>query len=263
VIWDGRRKKICPFKSEDDGRFMIALENHVAVVTGASQGIGRAIALGLAAKRVRLFLIGRNSTALQEVAELARESSPRVVVHAIDLVADGAITDIAKNLDQQLGGLDVLIHCAGAYSMSDLQTASVEEFDRLYRTNVRVPYLLTQSLLPVLKRKKGQVVFINSTQGLQARAYVGQFAATQHALKAIADSLRDEVNSDGIRVFSVYPGRTATPRMESIFKMEGREYKPELLLQPEDIAEVVMNALIMPLTAEMTNVTIRPLKKSY
>lgn len=242
---------------------MIVLENHVAVVTGASQGIGRAIALGLAAKKVRLFLVGRNNTALQEVAELARKSSPRVVLHAVDLTTDGAVTDIANNLSRQLGGLDVLIHCAGSYSMGDLQTASVEEFDRLYRANVRVPYLLTQSLLPMLKKKKGQVVFINSTQGLQSRACVGQFAATQHALKAIADSLREEVNSDGVRVFSVYPGRTATPRMEAIFTMERREYKPELLLQPEDIAEVVINALMMPLTAEVTNITMRPLKKSY
>ncbi len=242
---------------------MMTLENHVAVVTGASQGIGRAIALGLAAKRVRLFLVGRNSTSLHEVAELARKSSPTVVAHAIDLVSDGAIADIVKNITQKLDALDVLIHCAGAYSMASLEIASVEEFDRLYRTNVRMPYQLTQSLLPMLKRKKGQIVFINSSQGLQARARVGQFAATQHALKAIADSLRDEVNSDGIRVFSVYPGRTATPRMESIFTMEGREYKPELLLQPEDIAEVVMNTLMMPLTAEVTNITLRPLIKSY
>ena len=242
---------------------MIALKNRVAIVTGASQGIGRAIALGLAAKRVRLFLVGRNSTALHEVAVLARESSPLVVVHATDLVADGAITGIMENLSKQLGGLDVLIHCAGAYSRGDLQTASVGEFDRLYRTNVRGPYLLTQSLLPMLKKMKGQIVFVNSSQGLQAQAGVGQFAATQHALKAIADSLRDEVNSDGIRVLSVYCGRTATPRMEAIYKLEGREYKPELLLQAEDVAEALINALMMPLTAEVTNLTIRPLIKSY
>lgn len=242
---------------------MITLENHVAVVTGASQGIGRAIALSLAAKRVRLFLVGRNSTMLHEVAELARKSSSMVAVHAIDLVSDGAVIDIAHTVSRQFGDLDVLIHCAGAYSKGDLQAASVEEFDRLYRTNVRVPYLLTQSLLPMLKKRKGQIVFMNSTQGLQAQAGVGQFAATQHALKAIADSLRDEVNSNGVRVFSIYPGRTATPRMEAIFTVEGREYKPELLLQPEDIAEVVINTLMMPLTAEVTNITIRPLIKSY
>jgi len=242
---------------------MIALENHISVVTGASRGIGRAIALGLASQRAVLFLVGRNRTALQEVAEIASKSSPLVVPHVSDLMADGAITAIVEDLRQRFGGLDVLIHCAGAYSAGDLQSASVEEFDRLYRANVRAPYLLTQCLLPMLKSRKGQIAFINSTQGLQARPRLGQFAATQHALKAIADSLRDEVNSDGVRVLSVYPGRTATPRMESIFKMEGKEYRPELLLQPEDIAEAVINALTMPRTAEVTNINIRPLIKSY
>ncbi|MGQ0556500.1 MAG: SDR family NAD(P)-dependent oxidoreductase [Nitrospiraceae bacterium] len=87
---------------------MIALENRVAIVTGASQGIGRAIALGLAAKRVRLFLVGRNSTALHKVAVLARKSSPLAVVRATDLVADGAITGIVENLSKQLGGFVAL-----------------------------------------------------------------------------------------------------------------------------------------------------------
>ncbi len=242
---------------------MRSLENHVAVVTGASQGIGRAIALGLAAKRVALVLVARNSAALQEVAERARSSSPCVRCHAVDLTTDEAIKGIRESLSSQLNGLDVLVHCAGAFSIGDLQTASVEELDRLYRANVRMPYLLTQSLLPMLKRRKGQIVFVNSSQGLQARAQVGQYAATQHALKAMADSLRDEVNTDGVRVLSVHPGRTATPRMEAIFRMEGREYKPELLLQPEDVAEVVINALVLPSTAEITNISLRPLVKSY
>ena len=242
---------------------MIGLENHVAVVTGASQGIGRAIALGLAAKKAMLFLVGRNTAALQEVAELAYKSSPRVVAHATDLIADGAITVIVEKIRRELGGIDVLIHCAGAYSQGDLQTASIDEFDRLFRTNVRMPYLLTQSLLPMLKRNQGQIAFINSSKGLQAHAYAGQFAATQHALKAIADSLREEVNPDGVRVLSVYPGRTATPRMKTIFQMEGKEYRPEFLLQPEDIAEAVISALMMPLTAEVTNINIRPRIKSY
>lgn len=241
----------------------LVFENQVAVVTGASQGIGRAIALGLAAKEAMLFLVGRNTAALHEVTELARKSSPSVVAHATDLIAEGATTIIAEKILQQLGGIDMLIHCAGAYSQGGLQTASIDELDRLYRTNVRMPYLLTQSLLPMLKRRQGQIAFVNSSKGLQAHANAGQFAATQHALKAIADSLREEVNSDGVRVLSVYPGRTATPRMEAIFQMEGKEYRPELLLQPEDIAEVVINALMMPLTAEVTNINIRPRIKSY
>ncbi len=76
-----------------------------------------------------MFLVARNSTALHEVAEIARKSSPHVMVQAIDLVADGAVIDIANNLRQQFEGLDVLIHCSGACSMEDLQTASVDELD--------------------------------------------------------------------------------------------------------------------------------------
>lgn len=242
---------------------MSSLENRIVVVTGASQGIGRAIALGLAKQKAALLLVARNSVALQEVAEVARTSSPCVAVQAADLIVDEVDTEIAQRLDREFGGLDGVIHCAGAYSTGALEIASVDELDRLYRINVRMPYRLTQSLLPLLKKRKGQIAFINSSQGIQARACVGQFAATQHALRAIADSLRDEVNSAGIRVLSIYCGRTATPRMEALYELEGREYKPELLLQAEDVAEVLVNALTMPLTAEVTNLTIRPLIKSY
>jgi NADP-dependent 3-hydroxy acid dehydrogenase YdfG len=79
----------------------------------------------------------------------------------------------------------------------------------------------------------------------------------------LADSLRDEVNADGIRILSVYPGRTATPRIEALHAKEGRPYQPGLLLQPEDVASVVLNALTLPWTAEVTNISIRPMQKSY
>ena len=82
-------------------------------------------------------------------------------------------------------------------------------------------------------------------------------------MKAIADSLREEVNADGIRVLSVFPGRTATPRMERLFREEGRAYRPELLLQPRDVAAIVIHALKMPRTAEVTEISIRPCAKSY
>jgi NADP-dependent 3-hydroxy acid dehydrogenase YdfG len=91
---------------------------------------------------------------------------------------------------------------------------------------------------------------------------VSQYAATKHALKAVADSLRAEVNSQGIRVLSVYPGRTATPTQESLHALEGKPYRPTRLLQPEDVAAVVMNALCLPRTAEVTDIHIRPMMKS-
>jgi NADP-dependent 3-hydroxy acid dehydrogenase YdfG len=123
--------------------------------------------------------------------------------------------------------------------------------------------ILTQRLLPLLKKPRGQIVFINSSVGLTARPNVGYYSATQHAFKALTDSLRGEVNADGIRVLSVYPGRTATPRIQALHAEEGRPYEPEHLLQPDDIASVVLNAIALPWTAEVTDISLRSMRKSY
>ncbi len=111
----------------------------------------------------------------------------------------------------------------------------------------------------MLRARRGQIVFINSWAGFNARAGAGQYAATKHALRAIADSLREEVNSEGLRVLSVFPGRTATPMQETMHAIEGKEYLPERLQQPEDVAAVVVNALLLPRTAEVTEIRMRPL----
>ena len=83
----------------------------------------------------------------------------------------------------------------------------------------------------------------------------------QQLLNTLADSLREEVNEQGVRVLSVYPGRTATPRQAGIFEAEGREYTPERLLQPEDLAGMVAGCLALPRTAEVTDLFIRPAHK--
>ena len=135
--------------------------------------------------------------------------------------------------------------------------APLGALDRQYQANVRGPLLLTQRLLARLKNPHGQIVFINSSVGLKARANAGHFSATQHAFKALADALREEVNAVGIRVMNVFPGRTATPRIENLHEQEGRPFQPEVLLQPEDIASVVVNALPLPWTAEVTDINIQ------
>ena len=134
-------------------------------------------------------------------------------------------------------------------------------FARQISANLLGPYALIQQLLPLLIEAQGQLVFINSTQGLKAAAGVGQFAATQHAMKAVADSLRDEVNASGVRVMSIFLGRTATERQRAIFATEGRPYPPERLIQPADVAELVLFLLRLPRTAEVTDTVLRPLQK--
>lgn len=238
------------------------LAGQVALVTGSSQGIGKAIALQLSAAGADLCLVGREPQKLEAVGEEARATTDQVFVYRADLTVDGDLEELCSSIRRDVGRLDILVHCAGHYTMGPTEAAPTGEFDALYRSNVRAPYALTQALLPLLREAGGQVVFINSSVGLQARANVGQFAATQHALKAIADSLRQEVNADGVRVLSVYPGRTATPRQAMIFQMEGRSYVPHLLMQPEDVATMVAHALCLSRTAEVTDISIRPMRKA-
>ena len=137
----------------------------------------------------------------------------------------------------------------------------IDELDRLYRTNLRAPYLLTQMLLPRLKQSKGQIVFMNSSAGVRGAEKLSQYASSKFALRALADCLRQEVNSDGIRVLSVFPGRTASKMQEGVHLLERRAYDPESLIQPKDIAEIIVNSLELPSTAEVTDIHIRPFKK--
>lgn len=240
---------------------MKSFADKVAVVTGASSGIGRAIALSLAGQGAAVRLVGRRLDALEEVAKIAREVSPRILVNQADLTLDKDIQDVVMRIKDEAGRVDILVHSAGVISLGSVAATSVKELDWQYAINVRGPYILTQGLLPMIRSSRGQIVFINSTAGRTAAPGVSQYAATKHALKALADSLRGEVNADGIRVLSVFVGRTATPMQASVHEMEGRPYTPETLMQPDDVAAVIMNALNLARTAEVTDIHIRPLLK--
>jgi NADP-dependent 3-hydroxy acid dehydrogenase YdfG len=240
---------------------MLSLTGQIAVVTGASSGIGKAIAHSLVNEGVKVCLVGRHLEKLKAVASHTKQFSDQISLYKTDLGIDDNILSLALNIQKEFGAIDILIHSAGTFSLGNIEQASIDDFDCQYRINVRAAYLLTQTFLPLLKLSCGQVVFINSSVGLTAKAGVSQYAATKHALKAFADSLREEVNSDNVRVISVYPGRTATPMQAAVFKMENRVYSPEKLMQPEDVASVVINALKLPHTAEVTDISVRPLNK--
>jgi len=234
-----------------------------ALVTGASGGIGRCLSLALAMAGARLCITGRDQDKLNFSADLCRPFGQEADVVVCNLTDDAAINRLYDHTERAFGRLDILVHCAGAIGHGKLEDTSPEMLDLQYTANVRGPLVLTRKMLPLLKRPKGQIVFINSSAGLGVGAGRGHFSATQYALKALADTLRQEVNKDDIRVLNVFPGRTATPRMEALYGKEGRAYEPDVLLQPEDVAAVVINALALPWTAEVTDVSIRPMKKSY
>jgi len=240
---------------------MAALKAQIAVVTGASSGIGRAIALALANEGATVCLVGRSLERLQAVAACSGQFADRFSLFKADLGVDEDIYLLRKNFQKKFRGIDVLVHSAGVIAMGEIRQASVQDFDKQYKINLRAAYLMTQVFLPALKRRGGQVAFINSSAGLKAKGGVGQYAATKFALKAVADSLREEVNADGIRVLSVYPGRTASPMQQNIHAMEKKSYLPENLIQAEDVASVLLNSLKLPRTAEVTDIRIRCLKK--
>jgi len=242
---------------------MESLKNQIAVVTGASSGIGKAIALALAAQGAELFLAARRKDLLESVAKDAQGRGSRAHACSLDLTKDEEIRALGEMVQREAGRVDILVLCGGAIAHGTLEKSTLSDLDLMYRSNVRGHYALLQTMLPLLRKAPGQIAFINSSAGLRSPAGGGQFSSTQHAFRSIADSLRDEVNAEGIRVLSVYPGRTATPRIEKIFGKEGRAYKPEVLMQPEDVAEMVVHSLRLPRTAEVTDISIRPMQKSY
>jgi short-subunit dehydrogenase len=233
----------------------------VAVVTGSSSGIGRAVAGALAAEGMSLCLTGRDSRRLEQAAREVGPRAARVVVHGGDLSQDPAIRGLVERVSADLGRLDVLVHCAGALRLGDIETAGWDDLDEHYRVNLRAPFLLTKGFLPLLKESRGQVVFVNSSAGLSAGVDNALYAATKRALASLAGSLRDHVNQYGVRVLSVFPGRTATPMQKAVHEAEGRPYDPASLLQPGDVADVILAALALPRTAEVTDVMMRPMRK--
>jgi NAD(P)-dependent dehydrogenase (short-subunit alcohol dehydrogenase family) len=235
------------------------LHGQAALVTGAGRGIGRAIAERLAGLGATVLCVSRTQSELDETVRLA---GPRAFALALDVSVPDAVDRMLTGLQASAGKLDILVHCAGIMQAGTMEQLDLASFDRAFAINVRAPYALTRAAMVSLKRSRGQILFVNSSIVRASNtAGRGVHAAAQAALKAIADSLRDEINDSGVRVLSIMPGRTATPREEQRCAAEGRPYRPDRLLQPEDVAEVACNALLLPRTAEQTDLFMRPMRK--
>lgn len=225
-----------------------------ALVTGAGSGIGRAIALALAREGMWVRLVGRDAVKL---ARTAADAGVETSVVAADLATPEGIAAAAACGPR----LHVLVHCAGIYLRGPMTSISPAEWSALDAVNLHAPILLTSACLPCLRAASGQVVFVNSSAGLRAGAGVGVYAAGKHALKAAVDVLRQELNPDGVRVLSVFPGRTDTPMQRAVLAAEGRSAAPPgALMQPDDVAAMVLAALKLPRTAEVTDIMMRPVR---
>jgi NAD(P)-dependent dehydrogenase (short-subunit alcohol dehydrogenase family) len=234
------------------------LAGRFALVTGASSGIGRAVALALGDAGARVVAVGRDRGRLQELADVADAGGSSLDPVACDLTRDTDIRMLAARVAEATSALDILVSCAGAIDFGTVEDAPIEQLDRLVRTNLRAPYLLTQTLLPLLRQARGHVIFVNSSAGVRPSAGAAAYGATKHALRGLADALRDEVNPSGVRVTSLYPGRTRTPLQAAVYRWEGRDGPLDDLLEPADVASVVIAVIALPPTAEVTDLHIRP-----
>jgi short-subunit dehydrogenase len=228
------------------------------VITGGSSGIGRALAVELAHRGRALILVARNEARLSATGRAVAEAGGRAETRTLDLTDDAALDALTGELATASAGVGGLVHSAGMVALGTVADTDVAVLDAHYALNLRAPYRLTRALLPALERAGGHVVFINSGAGLHANAEWGAYAASKFALRAVADSLRQEVAGRGVRVTSVFPGRTATPMQRDVHRQEGRHYRADAFVRPQDVAREIAGLLELEPPSVVTDLVIRP-----
>jgi short-subunit dehydrogenase len=170
-----------------------------------------------------------------------------------DIATAGGLQAAAAAIPEQIR---VLVHSAGLFRHGPILETSLEDWAALSAVNLHAPMVLTASCRSALLAGGADVVFINSTAGLRPGLGNGAYAASKHALRAAADTLRQELGAKGIRVISVFPGRTDTPMQQQVLAAEGRT--AGALLQAGDVAEMILAALRLPRRAEIPELILRP-----
>jgi NADP-dependent 3-hydroxy acid dehydrogenase YdfG len=221
----------------------------LALVTGASRGIGAAVARALAPEH-DLLLGGRDTGGLERITAELTGSRP----WPVELTDAAALAAATAGIER----LDVLVHCAGLGLLGRVAQTPAEVWRRQFEVNVVAVAELTRLLLPALRTARGRVVLLNSGAGHAARPGWASYAASKFALRALADALRAEEAEHGVRVTSVHPGRVDTDMQRGVVAHEGGEYRPEAYLRPESVAGAVLFAVTAPGDVHLTEVVLRP-----
>ena len=221
----------------------------IHLLTGAGSGIGAVLAERLLERGDELVLLARST----ERAHDLRADLPDATV----LVADLAWPESVESLELP-ESLDSVVHAAGIVELGPVADLSVDDWATQLRVNLVAPATLTRVALPALRAARGTVVFVNSGAGLVAHPRWSAYAASKHGLRAIADSLRAEEQEHGVRVTTIFPGRTATPMQQKVHAQEGKEYDASAWIDPATVVDAILHVLDLPDDATVSDLTIRP-----
>ncbi|MGX7670997.1 SDR family NAD(P)-dependent oxidoreductase [Plantactinospora sp. DSM 117369] len=236
------------------------LEGTVALVTGASSGIGQATALALSKAGARVAVGARRADRLHS---LTQDAPGEMIALELDVTDRQSVQDAVAATVERFGALDVLVNNAGVMLSGPILGADTTEWTRMVETNLLGSMYAVHASLPHLLLRRGAVVQISSTSGRTASAASGVYAATKFGITAFSEALRQEVTAQGVRVIVVEPGFVATelashitdPAIQAAAKAMAESMRT---LQPEDIASAVLYALTQPEHVAVNEILIRP-----
>lgn len=231
------------------------LAGKVALITGASRGIGLAIAHRLAALGASLSLTARDHNRLDAVAREI-ESGTRIFTAPADLTSPDETTSLVPKTEQALGPIDILINNAGVGTFAPIQDASEADWDKILDTNLKAVFLLTKAVAPgMARRKTGHIVNIASLAGKNAFAGGAIYCASKWGLLGLTQCAAEDLRAHGIRVSAVCPGSVATE-----FSPHGKK-DPSKMLQADDVAYTVEMILRQEPQSFISEISLRPTQK--
>lgn len=229
------------------------LEGKVALITGASRGIGLATAQALAAESCVLIITGRDQAALQAASrELARQT--KVVAESCDITRPADVNKLLKFVRDEFGRLDILVNNAGiSHPMASVDQLEPEVWERVIATNLTGMFLVTRAALPLMQAGAS---IVNNLSGAAKVAFAGEAAyiASKHGALGLTRALREELRPRGIRVIALMPGPTDT----EIWNQFWPEAPRTNMMSPETIAEAVLCALLLPANTSVDELVINP-----
>ncbi|USR91844.1 SDR family oxidoreductase [Phormidium yuhuli AB48] len=237
---------------------MTSTQGQLALITGASSGIGKATALAFAEAGINLALLSRSQDKLEQVAIAARELGVTAEVFPCDLLDVEQLRDRFATLAQKLGKVDILVNNAGIGYINSLSDTSLADWERVFRLNVTSVLEATCGILPTMRAKGGGVIInVSSIAGKQAFPNWGAYSASKFALMGFSQSLAAEEREHGIRVTAICPGAVNTPIWETD-TMDKAGFDRNSMLTPDAVAQAILQAVQLPQGAVLEEMTIMP-----